>query len=715
MNKKIFSLTILLSFLVFHLQSFASSPDGYTFVSPCVDAHYVEPGSGVLLRPVKRPVLSVPDASLFDVEGTRSGFHTGTVTLGGGGVTVYFKPDIPFDYDESVTVRFMGDPSQNLEPFEYSFHTKKWISPQQIEAAQRAMDAEDEGPTFSQVVTPPHTTIPADSFKIVSDYDLPTDFPTYYYHRTANAMPGNTFLAFNGDRYSVFFNMVLDDSGKVINYYRTHERDEWFAPIDSLNLITWFRIYDHDFLVMDTTWTELRRASMINGYKNQTSFHDFSFFPDSSVIVMGLEYANLIFKNRGANVDDVVVIGGIFQVLDKDNNLLFQWRSLEDPGVRIDWANSSVNLGGTNIDYFHMNKVTLDTDGNYLLSSRHTDAIYKVSSDSARVMWVLGGKGNQYTFTDTTMRAFSGQHDVQRLENGHIIFFDNGSFNWPTYGQAIEYDLDETNRIATIAWKFDYNKALRSYAKGGVQRLVNGNTLATWGARTPGNFHLIEVDPGGNVDGLLQLKEGLPFRYQYDTYRGYRSNLTIRSAVPQLTWDEAAPRPRILVAKFGDPDVAGYELNFSESTTSATWDTTIEATSLYLDNLEPGSWKVTSRAVYADQPASGTSDTLSFTLQVNSDPNEPPIGIPNTFALVAYPNPFNSTVRITVNNTDGNVADVKIFNELGRLVADVPVDFSRPGMQTLSVNMDHFASGPYFVRARLHDGSVFSRRIVLLH
>ncbi len=714
----------LLVVLALPLHTFAVPPDGYSFVSPKPGATHVQPGTGILLHPTHGPATYPPASSLFVVKGEASGEHHGSVRLGGGGVTIYFKPDRPFRYGEKVVVRFEGDASQGLPGFDYSFTVKNWISPERIAEARRLLERERSEQESVTANTPGLNSLDTTEFTIKSDYDLPEEFPPYAFTTTANATPGNTFMNFGTNYpFKTMFHLVLDDSGKVIYYYRAQERTEWFAPHDDLNLISWFSFDHNEFSIMDTTWTLVKKLACVGGYAPytggaapETNFHDMTLFPDTSAIVMANDYAEMDMTSYGGR-SDAVVIGALFQVLDKNNVLLFQWRSLEDSTIQFTWVNHGfpgTDLSGSPIDYMHMNKVTRDFDGNYLISSRHTDAIYKISSDSAKVMWVFGGIGNQFTLTDSDARWFSGQHDVQRLPNGHIIFFDNGSKIYPDYCRAIEYDLDEEAKTATIAWEYDYGQSMTSRSRGSVQRFENGNTLIGWGEKNSGAPNATEVDSSGNIVGELQMEEGSPYPNNLMSYRAYRSSLRIRPLVPQVMIDEAAATPRILFAKFGDPDVVSYELDFWSSSTAEHIDTVVDATSLYVDWLPNGTWQVAARALYNGSPASGYSDTLGV---IGSGglgrPDERP-QVPASFTCAVYPNPFNSQARITVTLAKRQFLRLQVFDLLGRTLRTVAKRKVGPGIRVFTLSMDGYSSGEYYVRAALADGSSVTKRIVLV-
>ena len=64
-------------------------------------------------------------------------------------------------------------------------------------------------------------------------------------------------------------------------------------------------------------------------------------------------------------------------------------------GVPISESYQPVPASGL-YDYFHINSVKLDTDGNLLVSSRHTWTVYKVNRTTGAIIWRLGGKKSDF-------------------------------------------------------------------------------------------------------------------------------------------------------------------------------------------------------------------------------------------------------------------------------------------------------------------------------
>jgi hypothetical protein len=73
-----------------------------------------------------------------------------------------------------------------------------------------------------------------------------------------------------------------------------------------------------------------------------------------------------------------------------------------------------------------MNSVDKDANGDYMISARHTDCIYKISGTDGRIIWRLGGDDSSFVLEGFN---FSKQHDARFVEQNAtttvISFLDN--------------------------------------------------------------------------------------------------------------------------------------------------------------------------------------------------------------------------------------------------------------------------------------------------
>jgi hypothetical protein len=168
----------------------------------------------------------------------------------------------------------------------------------------------------------------------------------------------------------------------------------------------------------------------------------------------------------------------------------------------------------------HINSVDKDDNGDYLISSRHTSCIYKVSGNNGSILWRLGGMQSDFTVAGFN---FSYQHDARFIsENAStavISFFDNNSdgftFNAP-YSQGLIVKLDKANMVAAAIRRYPALN-LTASSQGNLQILPDGNAFLGWG----NNAWVTEHTEDGNMvfaatfasTGALQ-------------YRAYKFNFT---------------------------------------------------------------------------------------------------------------------------------------------------------------------------------------------
>ena len=184
------------------------------------------------------------------------------------------------------------------------------------------------------------------------------------------------------------------------------------------------------------------------------------------------------------------IYDSIFQEVDLvTGELLFEWRASEHFA-----ADQTMALLGDQgrspekaFDYFHINSIDKDNAGDYMISSRYLCAVIGVSARDGRVLWQLGGDGNQFAdlsggqATDFTWNHHASWSDK---DNTTLTVFDNGS-NGPqvsakhSRGLMVHVDLDAMT--ADLIHAYVAPQKLLATSQGSVQTLPNGNVLVGWG------------------------------------------------------------------------------------------------------------------------------------------------------------------------------------------------------------------------------------------
>ncbi|KAI9367174.1 ASST-domain-containing protein [Aspergillus egyptiacus] len=198
----------------------------------------------------------------------------------------------------------------------------------------------------------------------------------------------------------------------------------------------------------------------------------------------------------------------IFQEVDVETSkVLFEWRSLDhvDPSVSYTYPGHT-DTSGTGLeprspwDYFHINSIDKNADGDYLISSRHTSAIYKISGKDGSVLWRLHGANPSFKNINF---SFSQQHDARWLSENSthtlLSLYNNGfnGFNRThDYSSGMIVLIDHMDKTATMLQEYaPSNHDMISSSQGNMQVLPNGNVFMGWG----NNAYVSEHDEEGNL------------------------------------------------------------------------------------------------------------------------------------------------------------------------------------------------------------------------
>jgi hypothetical protein len=113
--------------------------------------------------------------------------------------------------------------------------------------------------------------------------------------------------------------------------------------------------------------------------------------------------------------------------------VLFQWNSADHVPYRDSYSRGRASAA-TPWDWFHINAVHLDTDGNLLISSRNTWTTYKVTCTPGRSCGSSAASTAPSSCTaapgqvlDRDGEIFAWQHDPEAIGNGEYTFFDDES------------------------------------------------------------------------------------------------------------------------------------------------------------------------------------------------------------------------------------------------------------------------------------------------
>lgn len=267
------------------------------------------------------------------------------------------------------------------------------------------------------------------------------------------------------------------------------------------------------------------------------------------------------------------IVDSLFQEIDiSTNELLFEWRASDhfDPATSSKYLNPFGGYSESNpYDFFHINSVQKDRDGNYLISSRHLQGVMTVSGKTGEVLWVLGGAFNVFDdLTDGKATSFKWQHDARWIdeEEGILTLFDNGSAG-PIMSDAHEskallIQIDLEKKTAKLLQSYKSKAAVLSASQGSVQVLDHVDTFEQekhvfvgWGSSAA----FSEFSMAGEL--LCETHIAASSTYWWERVKSYR-------AIKTFEWVGRPEQPpvalmnsdRIYVSWNGATEVAAWQL-----------------------------------------------------------------------------------------------------------------------------------------------------------
>jgi hypothetical protein len=295
-------------------------------------------------------------------------------------------------------------------------------------------------------------------------------------------------------------------------------------------------------VIMDSSYREIARFPAANGMPSD--LHELELTPEGTALLTSYEIRNVDLSRFGGRVHGRVM-GGVAQEVDIPSaKLVHEWRSLEH--VALDESYARV---GNAWDYFHINSISLDGDGDLLISSRNTWTVYKVRRDTGEIVWRLGGKKSDFALGPKA--RFAWQHDPRIHAGGTVIsLFDNETAPLvEPQSRALFLSLDQKRMTATFMRELTHDPPVSSRALGSVQLLENGNVLVGWGV----NPYFGEYGPDDGV------RLDVAFPHGEENYRAFRFPWVGRPTEPPVARIDPSGRS-LYVSWNGATEVAHWRL-----------------------------------------------------------------------------------------------------------------------------------------------------------
>jgi Arylsulfotransferase (ASST) len=439
----------------------------------------------------------------ISVVGSQSGPHAGRLHAYTSLRGASFVPSKPFFPGEHVTARAVWRPARGT----------RVVLGSAFNVAVPATVPFEEFPP-----------VPGKPSDVQSFQTLPELHPpavTVHQAAGAGSAPGYVFTSpFLGP--GQYGPMIFDNAGNLV----------WFRPLPAgqdaadfrtqmyrgKNDLTWWQGKTIKFgfglgedVIADANYRTVSVVRAGNGL--MADEHEFLLTSHGSAYVLAYSPVATSLSPAGGPANGIALDGVIQQVDIHTGLVMWEWHSLDHVAITESYSKPPPSAAVNGVfDYFHINSLETDHNGNILISARNTWALYDIAPHTGALLWRLGGKLSSFALGPNVQFAY--QHDARWTPNGEISLFDDEGFppiKPPSRAEVIKLDLQA--KTATLANQLVRTAGpLITNSQGDAQSLPGGGWMVGWG----GLPNFTEFNSQGQIVYDAQLPTG------ENSYRVYR-------------------------------------------------------------------------------------------------------------------------------------------------------------------------------------------------
>jgi hypothetical protein len=459
-----------------------------------------EPGSATANPETQISFLGTSVAGIREVAvvGSKSGHHDGSLHSYSQDDGASFVPDKPFQAGERVSVKAVIGAAGTAKPVSFGFR---------VDTPYPTADVpEFRNPEASPVDYQSFDTMPGAKAPVLT-VTVPDRDPA----------AGDVFTT-NGPGPGQYGPLIYTPQGRLVWFDKlpTGETAEDLneQTYEGRRDLTWWRgrvlslgFGQGEDVVMNSSYQTV--ATVHGGNGLHADLHEFQIEPDDVAYVTAFNPIRCDLSSAEGPRNGAIVDTAIQEIDMKTGLVRWEWHSLDH--VKVSESETSPPAS-TPWDWFHLNSIDPQPDGDIFISARSTWAGYELEGTSGKILWRLGGTDSSFKMGPGTKTAW--QHDGRILADGDVTFFDDGS-NPPVHSESrgIKVALDFKTHEARLVKAFTHpDSPVLSSSQGNMQTLTGGNVVVEFGG-VPEMSEFSE-------DGSLLFDAHLP--YDMASYRGYR-------------------------------------------------------------------------------------------------------------------------------------------------------------------------------------------------
>lgn len=352
------------------------------------------------------------------------------------------------------------------------------------------------------------------------------------------------------------------------------------------------------YYILNQSYVEIAHFQVNRFGDDMGDIHEFSITGDDTALVP-IYHAIPWNLTETGGVEDGWLFENTIQEIDiETGELVFEWNASTHVGINESYNTLPEDVGRAEDspwDYFHINSIEKDPNGDYLVSARVMDCVYKISGQDGSIIWRLGGKQSDFQLDDAAVFAF--QHDASWIDDKNqfqMTLFDNGPTDEIAYSRGLLLDVNQVNMTVSLGREFANSAKTFAQFEGSLQalQLSNGNMnyLVGYGSQP----YFAELNAQGEI--LLDVQFGKT--NAVNSYRVYKLPWQGKPLTkPDVHW--AKNESMVYFSWNGQTDCENWGVYTANSTNSSMWrnvttvrrtgfETTVDLTDAQLDTYIRG-------------------------------------------------------------------------------------------------------------------------------
>ncbi|KAJ4372479.1 hypothetical protein N0V83_004253 [Neocucurbitaria cava] len=323
------------------------------------------------------------------------------------------------------------------------------------------------------------------------------------------------------------------------------------------------------YYILNQSYAEIAHFQVNHFGDNMGDIHEFTITSDDTALVPIYRPITWDLTSSGGPQDGWIFENTIQEINIETGALVFEWNASTHVGINESYNALTDDVGRAEDapwDYFHINTISKDKNGDYLVSARVMDCVYKISGTDGKIIWRLHGK--QSDFDVDSAADFAFQHDAKWVdaEQTRMTLFDNGPTDSVQYSRGLLLDVNQDDKTVKLVREFANGAKTFAQFEGCLQAIDPSNATTNFLLGFGSQQYFAELDHDGNI--LLDVQFGKT--NTVNSYRAFKQQWQGKPLTkPDVHWDKTGNKSYF--SWNGATDVETWEVYTANTSDSKAW------------------------------------------------------------------------------------------------------------------------------------------------